>query len=103
MHRLAHSAIAGYTTRNILNMLSGWWLFAKVHLGWKTIFDHDWSQNRDSPGRPQAPPVLAGEAQEAHRGARKQDRVHRTDTILTAVFSLDTATRTAKVLFFGGR
>jgi hypothetical protein len=46
------AGIDDYTVGQLLNMYSGWWLFAKVHLGWRTILEHDWSQNRDADGRP---------------------------------------------------
>lgn len=45
------SGIPGFTTGNLYNMFQGWALFAKVHLGWETIIDYDWSKNRDSQGR----------------------------------------------------
>ena len=45
------SPFPGYSAGRILNMMSGWWLLGKVHLGWKTILDHDWSKNRDANGR----------------------------------------------------
>ncbi len=45
------AGIDDYTVGQLLNMYSGWWLFAKVHLGWRTILEHDWSQNRDADGR----------------------------------------------------
>jgi hypothetical protein len=45
------SPIPGYSAGRLLNMMSGWWLLGKVHVGWKTILDHDWSQNRDPSGR----------------------------------------------------
>ncbi len=38
------------TVGQILNMHSGWWLLAKVHVGWKTILEHDWSKHRDKEG-----------------------------------------------------
>ena len=46
------AGIDGFTVGQLLNMYSGWWLFSKVHLGWRTVLDHDWTQNRDEEGRP---------------------------------------------------
>ncbi len=45
------SGVDDRTVGEILNMFSGWWLFAKVHVGWKTILEHDWSKHRDKEGR----------------------------------------------------
>ena len=45
------SGIEGFTVGNMLNMMSGWWMFGKVHVGWEEITNHDWSQNRDEDGR----------------------------------------------------
>lgn len=45
------SGIANATIGQILNMHSGWWLLAKVHVGWKNILEHDWSKHRDKNGR----------------------------------------------------
>ncbi|MFQ5854322.1 MAG: hypothetical protein ACE5LU_01575 [Anaerolineae bacterium] len=45
------SGIEGFTVGQLFNQYSGWWLFGKVHLGWETILNHDWSQNRDADGR----------------------------------------------------
>jgi hypothetical protein len=45
------SGIPGYTVGQLYNMFQGWSFFAKVHLGWDTIINYDWSQNRDSEGR----------------------------------------------------
>jgi len=46
------SGLEGFTTGQLMNMFNGWWLFAKVHVGWKTILEHDWSRHRDRDGRP---------------------------------------------------
>lgn len=45
------SPLPGYSAGDLLDMMSGWWLLGKVHVGWKTILDHDWSRNRDPAGR----------------------------------------------------
>ncbi|NOX54545.1 MAG: hypothetical protein GXP27_08925 [Planctomycetes bacterium] len=39
------------TVGQMLNMMSGWWMLAKVHLGWRTILEHDWSKHRTTDGR----------------------------------------------------
>jgi hypothetical protein len=43
--------VPGFTMGKLFNMFSGWWLLGKVHLGWETIFTHDWSKHRDQDGR----------------------------------------------------
>jgi hypothetical protein len=44
------SGIGEWTMGNLYNMFMGWSLFAKVHLGWNTMIEYDWSKNRDSQG-----------------------------------------------------
>jgi len=44
------TGIPNSTYGRLLNMYSGWWLFFKVHLGWDTILNHDWSKHRDKNG-----------------------------------------------------
>ena len=45
------SGIDNFTVGQMFNMFSGWWLFAKVHVGWKNIIEHDWSKHKDKNGR----------------------------------------------------
>lgn len=46
------SGMSGYTIGQVYNMMSGWVMLGKVHVGWKTILEHDWSKHRDAAGRP---------------------------------------------------
>jgi len=43
------SGIPGFTTGRLFN---GRWLYANAHVGWNTIFEHDWARNRTPEGRP---------------------------------------------------
>jgi|Deesub1362A_J573_1020465.scaffolds.fasta_scaffold00132_2 hypothetical protein len=46
------TGLGDYTIGQILNMYSGWWLYAKTHVGWKTTLEYDWARNRDKYGHP---------------------------------------------------
>ncbi|HOO78095.1 MAG TPA: hypothetical protein PK636_02720 [bacterium] len=46
------AGVGDFSVGALLNMFSGWWMFAKVHQGWETILEYDWSANRDEDGRP---------------------------------------------------
>ena len=45
------TGIPGFTMGNVYNMFQGWTLLSKVHVGWETIIDYDWSKNKDSQGQ----------------------------------------------------
>jgi hypothetical protein len=44
------TGIPNFTMGKLFNMYSGWWLWAKVHVGWGTLMNHDWAAQRDAQG-----------------------------------------------------